>query len=763
MILALAILATGLSVLGIILTARWWDMQAWRRSLVAFRLHPPASLAPGDVANWLAGIAATTHPSRFTLMPLPPVALETVATSRGIAHYVLVVESAQGQLLSGLRGALPGARIEEAPDYLAHSTNFQLAAELTMTTGARPLASARAEAASSALLAALQPVGGNDEVRVQWIFTSAGTPEPVHTASTKKEDRNWSSYLAEGTLPRDAEAVQAARLKLREPLLGAVARVGVVSQDTRTARALFHRVWNNLHILNAPGVRLRRRVLPSKTVARRMAGRTFPIIRWPLLVNVGEAAGLIGLPVSGIHLPGLSLGTARQLPPSPAMASRGVVLGVSNYPGMTNRTVALTADDRLRHMSVLGPTGSGKSWFLANLILQDIHADYGVVAVDPKGDLITDVLARIDARASERVIVLDASKREWPIGFNILGQAHSEEARDLIVDNVVHIFRDMWSAYWGPRSDHIMRGALATLVSSKAPDGSAFTMQEILPLLTNPAFRRQVTGTEQLPRSLRTFWQWYDSMSDGERTQAIGPVLNKVEAFLGRTPIRLMLGQSEGIDLSAVFRERKVLLVSLAKGTLGTETANLLGSLLVSAVWQATLARVTVPAVRRRPVFAYIDEAQDLVRMPLAIADMLAQARGLRLSLTLAHQYLAQLPEPVKAAVLGTVRTQVAFAVEHDDAGVLARRFGPLTQDDLKGLATYEIAVRPCVSGTTLAPVTVTTVPLPEVIRDADALARASRERFGVPRGDVEAAIETRAQVGSGEATLGRTRRGGRS
>ena len=388
------------------------------------------------------------------------------------------------------------------------------------------------------------------------------------------------------------------------------------------------------------------------------------------------------------------------------------------------------------------------------------------MAVDPKGDLITDVLARIDERDAERVIVLDASKRERPIGFNILGQAHSEEARDLIVDNVVHIFRDIWSAYWGPRSDHIMRGALSTLVNSKAADGSAFTLHEIVPLLTNPAFRRVVTNNQRLPDSLRAFWQWYDGMSDGTRVQAIGPVLNKVEAFLSRTPIRLMLGQSEGIDLGDVFKERKALLVSLAKGSLGTETANLLGSLLVSALWQATLARVNVASSKRRPAFAYIDEAQDLVRLPLAIADMLAQARGLGLGLTLAHQYLAQLPESVKAAVLGTVRTQVTFALEHDDAGVLARRFGPLGQDDLKGLATYEIAVRPCVNGTTLAPVTGTTLPLPEPTHDADELAHASRERYGLPRADVEQAIKQRvspASAAGSDATFGRRQKGARS
>ena len=765
-LLTIGVAIAGLSILGLVLGARWSNMDAWRRSLVAYRLHLPSNLKPDDAASWLMYIAATTHPTRFALLPLPPVALETVATARGIAHYVLVTERSKARLLSGLRATLPGARIEEAPDYLMSRPNFRVAAELTMTSQARPLAVERAESASAALLAALQPVSGRDEIRMQWIVTSAGTPEPVHSASSKQADQWWSSYLVEGTLPRDAEAVQAARLKRREPLLRSVARVGVVARDHRHAHALFGRVWNNLHALNAPGVRLRRRILFSSVVAARMANRTFPITRWPLLLNAREGPGLLGIPVAGVRLPGLSLGVARQLPPSPAMPSRGAILGVSNYPGMTNRVLALKTEDRLRHTFVLGPTGSGKSWLLASLILQDIRAGHGVVAIDVKGDLITDVLARLDERDMDRVVVLDASKRDRPIGFNILGQAHNEEARELTVDNVVHIFREIWSAYWGPRSDHILRGTLGTLVSVRAHDGSAFTLHEIVPLLTQPAFRRVVVNDSRLPDSLRAFWQWYEALSDGERAQAIGPVLNKVEAFVSRTPIRLMLGQSEGFDLGEVFRERKGLLVSLAKGVLGTETANLLGSLLVSALWQTTLAQVRVTSERRRPVFAYIDEAQDIVRLPLAIADMLAQARGLKLGLTLANQYLAQLPQAVQAAFLGTVRTQVTFAVEHEDATVLARRFAPLTVDDLKGLGAYEIAARPSVDGATLAPVTGITLPLDDASNNPAELARVSRERYGVLRAEVETSIKARITPpgASGSSTgFGRRTRGGQS
>jgi hypothetical protein len=201
-------------------------------------------------------------------------------------------------------------------------------------------------------------------------------------------------------------------------------------------------------------------------------------------------------------------------------------------------------------------------------------------------------------------------------------------------------------------------------------------------------------------------------------------------------------------------------LVSLGKGTVGPETAQLLGSLLVAGIWQACLERVAVPAELRRPVICYIDEIQDVVRLPLSLEDMQAQARGLGMGLVLANQSLAQLPESMQSAVLGVTRTQIAFQLGHDDAKVLARSFRPLTAEDLQGLAAHEVAIRACVSGQTLRPVTGTTLPLPAPMHDAVALADASRERYGVARADVETAMAARLVVPYGAGSIGRQRRG---
>jgi len=221
-----------------------------------------------------------------------------------------------------------------------------------------------------------------------------------------------------------------------------------------------------------------------------------------------------------------------------------------------------------------------------------------------------------------------------------------------------------------------------------------------------------------------------------------------------------MLGQSDGIDLHEVFARRKILLVPLGKGTVGAETASLLGALVVSSLWSACLARVAVPPEKRWPVACYIDEAQDVVRLPLSIEDMLAQARGLGLALHLANQSLRQLPDSMRSALLGVARTTIAFQCGYEDAAALARSFAPLSAEDLMGLAAWEIAMRPCVDGQTLRPVTGTTLPLPEPTTDGPALAEASRQRYGLPRAEVEAGMEARVRP-AGRGRVGREHTGG--
>jgi Type IV secretion-system coupling protein DNA-binding domain len=729
------LLAGGLGLIGLVLGGRYLDALVWRRSLVAFSLRLPTDLTTDNVARWLATVAAATHAARLALLPHPPVALEVVADRHGIRHMLLVSERMQATILSSLRASLPGVRLEDAPDYLKQRPRFRAAAEAVLTSHRRQMAIDRAEATATALLGTLQPLHSNDQAVVQWIFTGGGTPAPI-PSTQRASSGNGSWWMADE--PPDSEAVRAARLKQADAMLRASLRVGVVAPSRKRAYAVFGRVWGQHRGLNASGVLLVRRWwLSSRRVADRMSRFAVPITGWPLLLGSREAAGLLPLPVGKVALPGLVLGAARQLPPAPGMPKRGVQIGVSNYPGM-GRPLRLTAEDRLRHLHIVGPTGTGKSTLLVNLVTQDIEAGHGVVVIDVLGDLTRNILARIPDKRADDVIVLDPSATDRPVGFNILQAAHDEQSRELVVDHVIHIWHELYREFWGPRTEDVLRGALLTLINTRAPDGSAFTLVEVPELLTNAKFRRYVLGQSGVPAALDSFWTWYQA---SDRLNVVGPILNKLRAATLRTSIRLMLGQSEGLDLPRILRERKVLLVPLNKGTNGAETAGLLGTVFLLILWQAILGRIAVSPAQRHPEYVYIDEAQDVLRLPLDLADMLAQARGLGAGLTLAHQYLGQ----VKDALVGTVRSQIVFQCGRTDAVELAKSFEPrLTAEDLMNLAAYEVAVRPCVNGQTIAPVTGTTLPLPDAEREPDALAEASSDRYGSPRTAVEEALKAR-------------------
>jgi hypothetical protein len=756
---ALVILLGGMAISTVILVARFIDAQSWADSLRAYQLRMPANLTADDVTRWLMTVAAATHPASWSLLPMPPISLEVESSPSGIAYYFLVAASAEDKMLSGLRAALPGIRIEEDAAYLARNHRFQVAAEARLTSRARPLAADRATGTSTALLAALQPVPAGCIVRLSWTLTSAGTPRPVRTAQPGSD---WTPFLIESEAPADADAVRALRLKQGQPLLRTTGRLGVSATNRAQAYKLLGKIWPVLHAANSPGVRLVRRWLPSPTVDGRMRRRTLPLTTWPMLANAEELTALLALPIGGVQLPGLSLGTARQLPPAPHVARRGAVLGVSNYPGMADRSIALKTADRLMHQYIVGPTGSGKSALITHLAVQDFTNGYGGAVFDPKGDLIADILARLPDEHHDRLIVLDAQDRQRPVGFNLLGNVRDEVERELTVDNVLHIFRSIWADFWGPRTDQVLRAALTTLASARATDGSRFTLCELPALLTNASFRSALVSRTHLSDSVRNYWYRFEALSEAERIQVVSPALNKIDAFVQRVPINLMLGQANGFDMRAIFRERKLLLVNLAKGALGFETSALLGSLLVSSLWQAALSRVQVPPEQRRPVFAFVDECQDLVRLPIALPDMLSQARGLGLGLCLANQYFSQLPQAMQAAVLGTARTTVAFAVDYDDARLLEKRYAPLTAEDLGGLARYEAAVRCCVDGQTLSPCTVTTLPPEPARSDAAVMAARSRERYGTPRAEVEAAMRERLRMAN-QGGFGRSRPGGRS
>jgi hypothetical protein len=733
----LAIVIVGMSGASVLLLTRWVEALFWRRQLVTYHLELPRQLTHDQVSGWLAALGSATRHI--------PVVIEIVATEHGVNHFMILPRFHARLLLSQARSMLPGIRTEEVSDYLADKSVIRAAGELRLTSTSHPLGHERAAIVSGALLSALHPLGRGNMVRISWVLAGTTTPHPAGLAKLAPDLARFH------------------RLKQRSPLIRACGRIGVSGASPRIARALLYRVYSAMRVLDGPGSALVRRLLPWRVVAARIRDRSIPITIWPAILNTRELAGLLGFPIENVQVPGLILSAARQLPPPPDAPREGLVVAHSNYPGLTSRPLALRQADRLQHLWLLGPTGTGKSTLIANLALQDAHAGYGLIVIDPKSDLCDDILARLPEERAQDVVVLNPAATDQPIGFNVLQTAGGEHRRELVVDDVVRIFGEIWKSSFGPRTADVLRSALLTLTAARAPDGTVFTLAEVAPLLENPAFRRSVVMQAAVPEAVQPFWTAFDAMSPRERSQTIGPSLNKLRALTTRTSLRLTLGQSTGLDIGDVFTKRRILLVSLNKGVIGSETAQLLGSWLVAGIWSAALRRATISREARRPVWAYLDEFQDVLRLSDSVPDALSQARALGLGFVLAHQYLGQLPTALQAAVLGTVRSSITFQLDQEDARTLERRFAPaLTANDLMGLRAYEVAARLCVDNQTRSPVTGRTLPLGEPTRDAFALTQASRRRHGAPRAQVEAGLRARVSAGqSPSSAIGRRRGGG--
>ncbi|MDP9135944.1 MAG: type IV secretory system conjugative DNA transfer family protein [Actinomycetota bacterium] len=408
--------------------------------------------------------------------------------------------------------------------------------------------------------------------------------------------------------------------------------------------------------------------------------------------------------------------------------------------------------DSLRHLHVVGPTGTGKSSLLLRLILGDLAAGHGVVLLDPKGDLFDAVVDRVPERRMRDVILLDPTDRAMPVGFNLF--AGAERAPEVAADQVVALFRGLYPAHWGPRSDDVMRSVALTLTRHRG-----LTLAEVPLILTDASFRRRLTATLDDP-TLEGFWSWYESLSEGERGQVIGPPLNKTRTFLLRPRLRNVIGQSQStFSLAEVLDERKVLLVNLAKGVLGEDAARLLGSAIVAQLWQAVQARAAVPEHQRQPVYAFVDEFQDYAAIPTSFSDLLAQARGYRFGLTLANQFVGQLPTDLRQAVLANARSRVIFQVAHADAALLAKEFGPdVDADDLGALGAFEAVAQVAAKSQVSRPVSIATLPPPPSLGTAKVVRALSRQRYGRPVEDVERELRARTERVP-DAPIKRTRR----
>jgi hypothetical protein len=683
--------------------------------------------------RWPREVTAEQITQSFRLLATAagqPVIVETIGSPGEVEHRLALPSTQAEGMVDQLRAVTPGLSVEALPE--RPTLALARAVELRLNTRRRALRTDDLAGVSRAVLTALAGLHKSESLVLQWVLGRSLAPLAVPNRVEGLAHESWPTALLLAPFspppPLDSDTRSALRAKQAEPGWQLVGRVGVRAKGANRERQLIRQVGGALNTSVAPGVGWRLRQTQPRGVndARRPW-------RLPLRLNAVELAALTAWPIGLTNeLPVQRLGS-RLVAPTAAIPSSGRVIGQASFPGR-ERPLALAPTDALRHLHVVGPTGSGKSTLLLNLITQDVAAGRAVVVIEPKSDLIADVLARVPRSRLADVVLLDPTDTERPVGLNLL--ALNGRSPELAADQLLGLLHSLYAAHWGPRTHDILGASLLTLARTPGMSLAALPL-----LLTNAGFRRRVLRGIDDPIGLSPFWSAFEAWSEQERAAAIAPVMNKLRPLLLRPELRAIIGQTDtGFDLRRVFTERKILLVSLSKGLLGPETAALLGSLVVAQLWQAALGRAAIAPERRHPVMVYVDEFQDYMHLPLDFADALAQARSLGVGFTLAHQHLHQLDPAMRASVLANAQSRIAFRLASEDARMVAAG-GTLAPEDFSSLGAFE-AYAQLVAGSTVQPwCSLRSMPPSGPTTDPALVRTTSRLAYGRDQADVEAEL----------------------
>lgn len=705
------------------------------------------------------------------------VSFEMIAREGKLDFYVTVPVSLVDMISQTIVAQLPDAKVEPViepniftegvaegyvyggelhlvrPSYLPVRTYKEFPESDSMSSVASALAEVAAgEGAAMQIL--LRPVGPKFAIKASRLVYRLQQGKPLHFGALGKTlgavtNSMDSSKTQHGTnhkvSPAAEEMMKSIQEKASKPQFEAIIRLIASSPTPMRSQTIVNSAVAGLAQLSNP-TENSLKFLPSNPhrLINAYILRAFPppplhSLGGRNIFNVEELATIYHFPNQFTNHPNIDWLATKEVGSAISLPEAGLVIGENIYQD-ERRPVRLTNEDKRRHAYIIGQTGTGKTTLLENMILGDIKSGGGVGVIDPHGDSIEYLLARIPQERANDVVVFDAGDTDFPIGLNML-EAKTPQERDFVIQELVSIFYKLFgSEMIGPRFEHWARNAALTLMQNNQ------TLLEIPKIFSDLAFQKEMVANVTDP-TVRSFW--LDEMAqtnDFHRSEMLGYFVSKFGRFVSNELMRNIIGQQRSsFDIRQVMDSGKIVLINLSKGNVGEVNTNLLGMVMVTKMQMAAMSRVDLPEESRRDFTLYIDEFQNFTTN--SVATILSEARKYRLNLVTANQFIAQLPDEIREAVFGNVGSIISLRVGANDAEYLVKQFAPTyNTNDLVSIENFHAVAKIMINGQPSRPFGLDVLPpdpnanpqMAQYLRDL------SRHSFGRPKSEVEREVMTR-------------------
>ena len=713
-------------------------------------------------------------------------AFEIIARD-GLVYYYAVVPTVLTEVVKqAIAAAYPTARIQEVTEHNVFSQvgkmSGTIGGEFTLKKDyVYPIATYMESKrdASRALLNAISAATREDGIGIQvlmrparegWTKSSIFKAEQVtKEKGTKKTgvgalvapkdlmEALWKPPENKEVKPEDKQlnaveqaTVEAIQEKTRYPGFEVLVRVVVSSNTSATAQALMQNIVAAFALFDSPsfnGFKFN----ASKYIEELVTAfifRFFPPEVSNSILNTVELATLFHLPdQNSIPSSKVERQMSKQVDGPTQSMDDGLLLGYNEFRG-TKKPIRLSDKDRRRHIHIIGQTGVGKSVLQENLAFQDMMDGRGFAFVDPHGDSVEALLSKVPKERVEDVIYFNPSDMDNPVGLNMFEFDHPDQ-KDFLVQEAISMLYGLYdpghTGIVGPRLEHIFRNCALLLMSD--PAGGTFI--DVPKLLIDEQFMKSklkyVTDQQVLD-----FWtkEFPASQRSSEAGEVISWVVSKFGPFISNDAMRNIIGQTKsGFNFADIMNNKKILLVNLSKGKMGELNSKLLGIIFVMKFQAAAMARASIPEEQRKDFTLYVDEFQNFATD--SFETILSEARKYRLSLTLGNQFMTQLKEELREAIIGNVGTTITGRIGITDAEIMVKRYTPVFDaEDLTKLPNFESVCVAQIQGVPSAPFSMSWVPPMGHTNEhlGGALKRLSAAKYGRPRAQVEKEIFERVR-----------------